>query len=171
MGGVKKKSPSLQKASHGFPPFVHPDSTILLLGSFPSVKSREEGFFYAHPQNRFWRLLADIYHEEKPESIAAKKALLTRHHLALYDVVESCFIASSSDASIRKVVYADIPRLLAGTQIHKILLNGTKASALYEARWSLDLPTVSLFSSSSANAGKSYGELLEQWSRALRPSL
>ena len=116
MGGVKKKSPSLQKASHGFPPFVHPDSTILLLGSFPSVKSREEGFFYAHPQNRFWRLLA-------------------------------------------------------GTQIHKILLNGTKASALYEARWSLDLPTVSLFSSSSANAGKSYGELLEQWSQALRPSL
>jgi double-stranded uracil-DNA glycosylase len=167
MGAMGKKARNRERVSHGFPAFVRPDSTILLLGSFPSVKSREEGFFYAHPQNRFWRLLADLYGEKKPETIAEKKALLTVHHLALYDVVESCSISGSSDASISEVVYADIPALLQGTAIRRIVLNGQKAASLYQAHWTLDRPLFILPSSSSANAAKSYESLKEEWQTAL----
>ena len=93
---------------HGFGPFVRPDSRVLILGSFPSVKSREAAFFYGHPQNRFWPLLARLCGEVCPGTREEKIALLTRHGVALYDVIERCSIIGSADSTIRDVEPADL---------------------------------------------------------------
>lgn len=154
-------------ASHLFPPVYDERCTVLILGSFPSVDSRKAGFFYAHPQNRFWRLLAAIYQENTPESIPEKKAFLLWHHLALYDVIESCSILGSSDASIQDVVPADLRLIHA--PIAKILLNGKKAAALYE-RYGKTPKGVEVYvlpSTSPANARYSLGDLEEEWAKVL----
>ena len=93
--------------SHPFPPLYDACSEILILGSFPSVKSREQMFYYGHPQNRFWKVLAAELGEPQPQDIEAKKELLHRHHIALWDVIESCSICGSSDSSIRNVIPTD----------------------------------------------------------------
>ena len=155
---------------HNIEPLFDKDSSILILGSFPSVKSRQTKFFYGHPQNRFWKIIAAVYDEEVPESIADKKQLILRNHLALWDVIESCDITGSSDASIRNVKVNDLSRILDKTSIEKICVNGKMAEKLYirylENR--LARKAVYLPSSSPANASYSFTELVKIWKSELR---
>lgn len=155
--------------THEFPAFFRPDSEILILGSFPSVKSREAGFYYGHPQNRFWPLLAAIFREEKPVSRDEKEELLTRSHIALWDAIEACEIRGSADASIRSAVPSDIPALLKKTQVTKIVTNGKLADRYYrkfnESR--TGIRAVCLPSTSPANAAVRFPELLAVWGKEL----
>lgn len=155
---------------HGFGPFVRPDSRVLILGSFPSVKSREAQFYYGHPQNRFWALLAALCGEEKPLSRTDKEVLLERHRIALYDVIDSCTIVGSSDSSIDDVIVTDLMPLLQGSEIGtRIFTNGAKAHQLYMKYTfpALGLPAVKLPSTSPANAAFSLDRLQEEWRRLL----
>ena len=120
-----------QHITHEFGPVYNEKSKILILGSFPSVKSREIQFYYGHPQNRFWKVLAHILDEEVPQTIDEKKALLLENQIALWDVIESCSIIGSSDTSIKDVVVNDFSKILAESEIEKIFVNGTKAYELY----------------------------------------
>ncbi len=163
-----------QILSHGFGPFYMPDSRILILGSFPSVKSRAQSFFYGHPRNRFWPVLAAVCREEPPQSLEEKKAFLCRNNIALYDVIESCSIIGSSDSSIRDVVPANLRPILIGSRVeNRIFTNGGKASALYQRYLLpvLGLPAVSLPSTSPANAARSLEQLIDAWAAALTPAL
>lgn len=102
----------VKRQNHEFPPVYDENSEILILGSFPSVKSREMQFFYGHPQNRFWKVLAQVLNETVPQTIPEKKEMLLRHHIALWDVIASCDIAGSSDSSIRNVVPNDLAYII-----------------------------------------------------------
>ena len=115
------------EAAEGFAPVCFPDSRVLILGSFPSVKSRAEGFYYGNPRNRFWGMVCGFFAEPVPTEIAQKIDFLRRRHIALWDSVVSCTIRGSEDASIRNVVRADVPALLTGTQIKTVLCNGRAA--------------------------------------------
>lgn len=150
---------------HSFPPVIHSDSEILILGSFPSVVSRDRSFYYMYPQNRFWKLLANIYDDAfEMDDIMAKKALLKKYKIAIYDVIESCFISGSSDASITDVIPADINKLIENSQIKKIFLNGSKAKELF-LKYHKNLMSIAhpLPSTSSANAGYDLHRLYEKW--------
>ncbi len=114
----------------GFEPLYSSNSEILILGSFPSVKSRIEEFYYGNKQNKFWKLMATLLNESMPETILAKKELLISHKIALWDVVESCEIEGSLDTNIKCPIIADIPFLISQTNITKILCNGQKSYAL-----------------------------------------
>ena len=161
--------------THGFGPLYDGDSETLILGSFPSVKSREQAFFYGHPQNRFWRIIAALYGEPVPgtdaseETIAAKRALILRHHLALYDVIEECDILGSSDSSIRNVVPADLRPILRGSAVRRIFVNGKTAGKYYEKYLEpvTGIKAAVLPSSSPANAAWSLSGLTEAWRKAL----
>ena len=120
------------RLSHPFPPLYDENSRILILGSFPSVKSREQMFFYGHPQNRFWKMLAMVFGENVPVTIEEKTRLVLAHHLALWDVIASCEIRGSSDSSIRDVRVNDFTEIFTGSRIEKILVNGATAYRLYE---------------------------------------
>lgn len=145
---------------HTIPAFYHKDSQVLILGSFPSVKSREEGFYYAHPQNRFWKILSHLYQEE----IVDKKEFLIKHHIALFDVCASCEIKGSSDASIKKVVPNDLSKIVKESQIKAIILNGKTATNLYQKLIKgLEIETISLPSTSPANATYSLDKLVEEY--------
>ncbi len=161
-----------QTIRHTFEPVWDKQSEILILGTFPSVKSRENHFYYGHPQNRFWKLLAGIYQELVPETIEEKKQLILEHHLAVWDVIDQCDIIGSSDSSIRNVVPSDLAGLLAQSNIHTIIANGAKAYDLYQkhqmpvtGRNALKLP-----STSPANAAWSLQRLQEVWGAVLRGS-
>ena len=119
---------------HGFPPFIRPDSRILVLGSFPSVKSREQGFYYGHPQNRFWKTLAAVFGDPVPSTIPEKKSLLARHRIALWDMAAECEIEGSMDSDLRDIRTVDLAPLLRRAPIVRILLNGRKAETLFLAR-------------------------------------
>ena len=152
---------------HPFEPIWSRESRILILGSFPSVRSREEGFYYGHPRNRFWAMLARIYGEETPESVEQKTELILRHRLALWDALHSCRVTGSADASIRDAVPNDIPRLIVGTQITRVLANGqTAAKACQKAGF--PYPLTVLPSTSPANAAWSLERLCEVWGRELK---
>ena len=112
---------------HNIEPVYNQDSRILILGSFPSVKSREAKFFYHHPQNRFWKVLAALFQEEVPQTIEEKKTFLLRNHLALWDVIESCEIKGSSDASITNVKVNDLDLIVKNCPVEKIITNGKAA--------------------------------------------
>ena len=101
-----------EHVTHTFEPVFNKDSKILILGSFPSVKSRENNFYYGHPQNRFWKVLAKIFEEDVPETIEDKKTFLFEHHIAVWDVIESCTIIGSSDSSIKDVMVNDFSKVL-----------------------------------------------------------
>lgn len=150
---------------HPFPPVVAPQSRVLILGSFPSVKSREECFFYGHPRNRFWPVLAQVFEEPTPQSIPEKQSLILRHHLALWDVIASCSIEGSSDASIRNAVPVDIRRITDIADIHRIICNGALAGKLYRQYLQEQLQTepVILPSTSPANAAWSLPRLTDVW--------
>ncbi|MGN0483200.1 MAG: DNA-deoxyinosine glycosylase [Lachnospiraceae bacterium] len=128
-----KKQTQWQAVTHTFGPVYDSRSQILILGSFPSVKSRQQQFYYGHPQNRFWKLLARIFGEENvPDTIPKKKTFLLQHRIAVWDVIESCEIIGSSDSSIRNVTPNDIAGLLEQTQIKTIFCNGTKSYELFQ---------------------------------------
>jgi len=155
--------------SHPFPPVVSPHCRTLILGSFPSVKSREQGFFYGHPQNRFWRMLAAVYSEAVPADIPAKKALLLRHHLALWDVIASCEITGSSDASIRHAVPVDIAQITDVAPIERVICNGALAGKLYRQYLlpQMGVEPLILPSTSPAIAAWSLDRLAQVWKDAL----
>ena len=152
--------------THGFGPVYDSRSKILILGSFPSVKSREQSFYYGHPRNRFWPLLSRIYAEDIPPSIEGKREFLHRHHIALWDVIEECDIIGSSDASIQHPVPADVPAVLAGAEkIQRIYTNGSLSHSLYQ-KWEKPLTRmedIPLPSTSPANAAWSIDRLYGAW--------
>ena len=150
---------------HTFEPVYDERSKILILGSLPSVKSREQGFYYGHPQNRFWRVLAAVLSCQVPETIGEKKKMLLAHRIALWDVIESCDIRGSSDSSIKNVVPADIGAVLGKTQIGRIYANGRKSESLYNKYIFPKTKTgiTVLPSTSPANAACSLGKLTEIW--------
>ncbi len=150
---------------HNIPPLYDADSQILILGSFPSVKSREGQFFYHHPQNRYWKVMAAVWNEAIPQTIEEKKQMILSHHAAMWDVIASCEITGSSDSSIKKVVPNDIGGLLAKTQITKIYTNGGTAHKYYQKyiKKQIGQEDIVLPSTSSANAAWSLEKLIEAW--------
>ena len=156
---------------HPFDPLVCPDSTTLILGSFPSVRSREQMFFYGHPRNRFWRMLAAVYAEKVPESIPEKKALVLTHHLALWDTVAQCTVTGSADASIRDIVPVDIQRILRIAPVNRVLCNGRLSGDLYHRYLEpvTGIPADVMPSTSPANAAFSLDRLIEIWRTHLVP--
>lgn len=150
---------------HPIAPVFDKDSKVLILGSFPSVKSREEGFFYGHPQNRFWKVTSRIFGEELPVTIEEKKAFLIRNHIALWDVIGSCEIDGSSDSSIRDVTVNDLSVILDVADIRAIFLNGKKAEQYYLKYLFpvLKRDAVCLPSTSPANAAWNLEKLITVW--------
>ena len=158
---------------HTFEPVYDERSKILILGSLPSVKSREQGFYYGHPQNRFWRVLAAVLSHEVPVTIEEKKEMLLSHRIAVWDVIESCDIIGSSDASIKNVVPADIGAVLGETRIRRIFANGKKAESLYKKYIfpKTKAEIAALPSTSPANAACSFERLVEVWGAKIRREL
>ena len=145
---------------HTIKPFYNKDSKILILVSFPSIKSREAGFYYAHPQNRFWKVLSNIFNE----TIENKQEFLKKNHIALFDVCASCEIKGSSDASIKEVVPNDISEILKSSEIKIIFLNGKTAANLYKKYMQdIKIPSVVLPSTSPANATFNLEKLTKEY--------
>ena len=144
---------SSSRINHPFGPLYDSNSRILILGSFPSVKSREQNFFYGHPQNRFWKVLAKVLGEDIPVTIPQKKAMLKKHHVALWDVLESCTIVGASDTSIEDVVPNKISRVVKGSKVTRIFCTGATAYRLYQKYCARDvgIDAVKLPSTSPAN--------------------
>ena len=150
---------------HPFPPVYDQNAEMLILGTFPSVKSRENAFYYGHPQNRFWKLLARLYGEKTPDTIEEKKAFLLIHRIALWDVIRHCEIEGSADQSIANAAANDIPALLKQTQIRNIYCNGKKAYELYQ-KFFKDTGEIHAFclpSTSPANAAWTMEKLIPAW--------
>ena len=150
---------------HPIPPLYDENSRILILGSFPSVKSREAMFFYGHPQNRFWPLIARLKNEPAPGSIGEKRELALRHNIALWDSIHSCTIVGSSDSSIRDVVPNDLSVILDNSAVERIFCNGTASHSLYMKYIfpMTGIEAVKLPSTSPANAAYSMDRLAEHW--------
>ena len=154
---------------HTFEPVYDEHSRILILGTLPSVKSRENQFYYGHPQNRFWKVIAEITGEKVPVTIEEKKAMLLRNRIAIWDVIHSCKIIGSSDSSIQDVVVNDFSRLLENTRIEKIYANGGKAYELYQ-KYAFALTKREIYklpSTSPANAGWGRDRLCGEWNRRI----
>ena len=150
---------------HPFPPLYNKDSKVLILGSFPSVRSREAMFFYGHPQNRFWKVIAALFDEPVPRSIPEKKALILDHGLALWDSIASCEIKGSSDASITDAVPTDLSEILENSTVQRIFCNGARSFEMYR-KYQLPrtgIEAVKLPSTSPANAACSLEKLIEAW--------
>lgn len=160
-----KKEQTYTHVSHDFEPVFDENSKVLILGTFPSVKSRENQFYYGHPQNRFWKVIAGLTESEVPQTIEEKKKLLLEHGIAIWDVIESCDIIGSSDSSIKNVVPADIERVVANSKIQNIYANGGMAKKLYEkySQKKTGREIIGLPSTSPANAAYSLERLLECW--------
>ena len=154
-----------ERLTHTFEPVFNKDSKILILGSFPSVKSRENNFYYGHPQNRFWKVLAGVLKKDVPQTIEEKKAFLLEHRIAVWDVIESCTIIGSSDSSIKDVVVNDFSKVLENSEIKTIYVNGGKAYELYHkyAEKQTGIQAVKLPSTSPANAAWNLERLCEAW--------
>ena len=150
------------RVSHPFAPVYDKNSRILILGSFPSVRSREENFYYGHPQNRFWKLLAKIYDEPIPQTIEEKKRFLLHHGIALWDVISSCEIENSSDQSIREAVVNDLQEIFENADIRAVFVNGKAAFRLYQKYHGKE--ACCLPSTSPANAAWTMERLEEAWS-------
>ena len=155
---------------HPWGPIVSPGSRILILGSFPSVKSREVSFFYGHPQNRFWPMLAAVFGEEIPRTIPEKTDLVLRHRLALWDAIGECDITGSSDASVKNAHPVDIARVTDTARIERVLCNGALSGRLYEKhlRPILGLEAAVMPSTSPANAAWQLDRLICFWSPHLQ---
>jgi len=151
---------------HPIQPVFDRNSEILILGSFPSVKSREQMFFYGHPQNRFWRVLALVFNCKAPETIEEKKEFLLSHRIAVWDVIASCDITGSSDSSIKNAVANDLNIILNEASIKKIYVNGKTAEKYYNTyiKSVINREAVCLPSTSPANAAWSVEKLAEKWS-------
>ena len=154
-----------QSLKHTFDPVFDAESKILILGSFPSVKSRENNFFYGHPQNRFWKVMANVLEWEVPTTIEEKREMLLENHVAVWDVIASCSIVGSSDTSIKDVVVNDFSRILENSKVERIYVNGGKAYELYHkyAEKVTGIQAVKLPSTSPTNAAWSLEKLTKTW--------
>ena len=155
--------------NHPIAPVWDENCVTLILGSFPSVKSRETNFFYGHPQNRFWKILSCLFNEPLPQSVKEKESLLLSHHIAIWDVIASCDIVGSSDSSIKNAVANDISFLLENSRIEKIFVNGKTAERLY-LKYILPKTNIEPYllpSSSPANATKTFSALCDEWRKIL----
>lgn len=150
---------------HPIAPVYDENSKVLILGSFPSVKSREACFFYGHPQNRFWKLLASIFEEDVPGTVEEKRAFLLSHNIAVWDVIRSCDITGSSDASIKNVVPNDLNIILSNANIRNIYVNGKTAYKYYEkyTKQLINREAICLPSTSPANAAWDMERLKSEW--------
>lgn len=150
---------------HPIPPLYDADSSVLILGSFPSVKSREQCFFYGHPQNRFWKVLAAVFEQPLPGTISEKERFLHQNHLALWDVIASCEITGSADSSIKNAIANDLSPILQGSRVERIFVNGGTAKKLYDRYlYSVTgLEATVLPSTSPANAAWSLERLVGAW--------
>ena len=163
---TENRSSSGGLIAHPFEPVFDGDSRVLVLGSFPSVASRSEGFFYGHPQNRFWRVMARVFGEDVPASIEEKRAFLLRSRVALWDVAAECAVQGSSDSSIRDAVPTDLPRIFSAAHIARVFLNGKKAASLYKKFYGESgVCAECLPSTSPANAAWSMERLTAEWAR------
>ncbi len=150
---------------HPFPPLYNKDSKILILGSFPSVKSREQKFFYGHPQNRFWKVVAAVFGCDVPETIEEKKKFLLENGIALWDVIASCEIEGSSDSSIKNVKVNDLSKILDEADVRQIFVNGKTAEKYFKkyTKAQIGRDAITLPSTSPANAAWSVDALIEKW--------
>ena len=160
--GIKNE---ISRQIHSIPPVWNEHSRILILGSFPSVKSRETEFFYGHPQNRFWRVLAEVFDRPLPITVEEKKIFLLENNIALWDVISSCELLGSSDSSIRNVKPNDITEILAQSNATAIFLNGATAARLYDKYIfpTVNIKGIPLPSTSPANATWSFERLCDAW--------
>ena len=151
--------------SHPFPPLYNKNSKILILGSFPSVKSREQMFFYGHPQNRFWKVISAVFGTDTPETLEEKRNFLYSNNIALWDVIASCDITGSSDSSIKNVVPNDLKEILKSSNIKQIFVNGKTAEKYYKKyiRDTIDKEAICLPSTSPANASFNIDKLITAW--------
>lgn len=157
------------KVTHEFEPFYDENSKILILGSIPSPKSRELGFYYMHPQNRFWSVLSHIFNEQVPNTIDNKKKFLKKHNIALWDVLASCEIDGASDSSIKNPIPNDIRKILEVSKIGKIYTTGMTAYKFYN-KYILDkvgVEAIYLPSTSSANAKMNFDDLVDEYKKIL----
>ena len=154
-----------QSLKHTFDPVFNAESKILILGSFPSVKSRENNFFYGHPQNRFWKVMANVLNWKMPTTIEEKRKMLLENHVAVWDEIASCSIVGSSDTSIKDVVVNDFSKILENSKVERIYVNGGKAYELYHkyAEKVTGIKAVKLPSTSPANAAWSLEKLTKTW--------
>lgn len=154
-----------ERVHHTFEPIYNEQSRILILGSFPSVKSREYGFYYGHPRNRFWKVIAAVFECNVPETLHEKKQMLFQNEIALWDVIESCDIIGSSDNTIKNVQPANISRILESGNIQKIIANGKVAKRLYDKymKEKTGIEILELPSTSPANAIYSLERLIDTW--------
>lgn len=154
-----------QRQIHPIPPVYDASSRVLILGSFPSVRSREEGFFYAHPQNRFWKVLACVFEEETPQTVPEKTAFLLRNRVALWDSIASCELQGSADSSIKNAVPNDLSPILRACPSIRIFTNGKTSDACYRRFIfpSTEIEATCLPSTSPANAAWSIPRLCEAW--------
>ena len=148
-----------------FQPVYSRESKVLILGSFPSVKSRENGFYYGHPRNRFWRVIAFLLNQPEPQTVEEKKKLILTGGLAIWDVIQTCDIEGSSDSSIKNVTASQLSPLLEETGIRRIFANGATTARLYDKyqRAETGMEIVTLPSTSPANAAYSFQRLCEAW--------
>lgn len=165
MSNLMKRNRDGEHQDHSIEPVYNHESKILILGSFPSVKSREAGFFYGHPQNRFWRVLSGLCGGSPPVTTEEKEQFLLKHGIAVWDVIASCTIVGSSDSSIKDVVPNDLNRILQTADIRQIFTNGGTADKLYKKylQPSTGIQPVKLPSTSPANAAWSLDKLVEAW--------
>lgn len=155
----------------GFDPFYDRESRVLILGSFPSVKSREQCFYYGNPRNAFWRILSTFFGEEIPASTEQKKAFLSAHKIALWDVVTECEIVASRDETIKNFKVANINSVLQNSSVECILINGGKAFSIFVKHFGgLEIPCFKLPSTSPANARRKDEEWYAALKRVFSPS-
>ncbi len=150
---------------HPIPPLYNSESKTLILGSFPSVKSRESAFFYGHPQNRFWAVVAAVFESEKPQTIEEKKRLVLSNKLALWDVIAECEIEGSADSTIKSVTANDLSVILENSDIDRIFVNGKTAEKYYN-KYTFPvtgIKAICLPSTSPANAAWSVERLVDAW--------
>ena len=151
---------------HPFEPIFDRESKVLILGTIPSPKSREIQFYYGHPQNRFWRILAELYKEPALSTIEEKTVFLHRRHIALWDVLASCEIKGADDASIRNAVPNDLSRIFDNCSLNAVFTNGQKASLYYRKYFAGNspIPWIALPSTSPANCRNwTYETLRDAW--------
>ena len=150
---------------HPLKPLYNSESKTLILGSFPSVKSRELNFFYAHPQNRFWEVIASLYNAPLPTTIEEKTKLILDNNLALYDVIYSCEIQSSADSTIKNVTPSNLTKVIKNSKIDRVFVNGKTAEFYYKkyTEKALNIKAECLPSTSPANANFTLEKLIEKW--------
>ena len=151
------------KVFHEFPPVYDGNSRVLILGTIPSPKSRERGFYYMHPQNRFWKMLCAVIGEDIPADIAGRREMCLRRGVALWDVLSSCEISGASDSSIKNAVPNDLGRIFTAADIRAVFTTGKKAQALYERFFPEAMPSLCLPSTSPANRTLTESDMLEKY--------